>query len=488
MTHLTAFHVSMDSIQASFTMRRAAVTCVVLLMIAVVSSVAVAKDDADTPHYRFLTLLPSEEPLPPLFPLELQDYFGFGFAIFGLLLAAGGGIGGGGILVPVYILILDFPVKQAIPLASVTVLGGAVANNILNSVKRHPNHPSRPLTDWDLILLLEPMTMFGTLVGADLNDFLPESVIVVLLLLLLTVTAYKTLVKANALYEKESIALQREMESAAKNDEAQDDDVSLLLDSDEEKVNTLPRTVYGATDSDNVPVSKLELSRQETSFEDQHQAWTDATKLTALFAVVTAINLFKGGPEAGGGPVGVQVCDKTCFWMSEVIMLLVIVVFTVNARASLLRRLKSGGPVTSDIQWDETNTVTYPALGIAAGLVAGLFGIGGGIVKGPLMLALDVHPAVASATSASMILFTSSTACISYSVFGLLVYDYADVCILIGFVSTLAGQTAMALLMRRYQRNSYIGYSIGLVVAISAVCMTVESVIEILAQSNSRQL
>jgi len=61
--------------------------------------------------------------LPPLFPLQPLDYLGFGSAIVGLILAAGGGIGGGGILVPIYILALEFPVKHAIPLASVTVLG-----------------------------------------------------------------------------------------------------------------------------------------------------------------------------------------------------------------------------------------------------------------------------------------------------------------------------------------------------------------------------
>ena len=38
------------------------------------------------------------------------------------LLAAGVGIGGGRILVPIYILLLEFPVKHAIPLASTTVL------------------------------------------------------------------------------------------------------------------------------------------------------------------------------------------------------------------------------------------------------------------------------------------------------------------------------------------------------------------------------
>ena len=110
------------------------------------------------------------------------------------------------ILVPVYILLLEFPVKHAIPLASATVFGGAIANNILNAPKRHPDHPHRPVIDWDLILQLEPMTILGALVGAVLNDLLPDIVLVTMMVLLLTITAQKTLSKASKLYAKASVS------------------------------------------------------------------------------------------------------------------------------------------------------------------------------------------------------------------------------------------------------------------------------------------
>lgn len=97
------------------------------------------------------------------------------------------------------------------------------------------------------------------------------------------------------------------------------------------------------------------------------------------------------------------------------------------------------------------------------------------------MLELGVHPTVASATSAAMILFTSATATISYSIHGFVQYDYASACFAIGFVSALFGQSIMSFLMKRYNRPSYIAYSIGIVVAVSAFCMTVESVLSILS-------
>ena len=104
------------------------------------------------------SLLNEEKDIPNLFPFRWQDWIGFACTVLGLMLAAGGGIGGGGLLLPIYILIFGFPVKHAIPLASSTVWGGAVANNLLNCRKRHPENSSASCIDWDLLLQLEPMT------------------------------------------------------------------------------------------------------------------------------------------------------------------------------------------------------------------------------------------------------------------------------------------------------------------------------------------
>jgi uncharacterized membrane protein YfcA len=106
---------------------------------------------------------------------------------------------------------------------------------------------------------------------------------------------------------------------------------------------------------------------------------------------------------------------------------------------------------------------------------------GGGIVKGPLMLALGVHPTVSAATSSCMILFTSFTAATSFIVFGLLVADYAVICVIIGFFATLVGQIGLSYLMEKAQRNSYIAFSIGAVVLLSAFLMTIQSLLSLVA-------
>jgi uncharacterized membrane protein YfcA len=112
--------------------------------------------------------------------------------------------------------------------------------------------------------------------------------------------------------------------------------------------------------------------------------------------------------------------------------------------------------------------------------------IGGGIVKGPLMLAMGVHPAVSSASSACMILFTSFTATTSYVVFGTLVPDYAVAALILGFLATMAGQLGLSYLMKKSQRNSYIAFSIGGVVLLSAILMTFQSLVRMAEGANEK--
>ena len=132
--------------------------------------------------------------LKPLLPLEARDYFGFIAAAGSMLIASGGGIGGGGLLVPIFLLVMDFPVKHAVSLSNVTVFGGAVASAWLNAKKTHPL-ANRPLIDWNLFAMMEPLTLVGALIGADLNEILPDVVVVVLLVLLLGYIGIKTLEK-----------------------------------------------------------------------------------------------------------------------------------------------------------------------------------------------------------------------------------------------------------------------------------------------------
>ena len=98
-----------------------------------------------------------------------------------------------------------------------------------------------------------------------------------------------------------------------------------------------------------------------------------------------------------------------------------------------------------------------------------------------MMLAMGVHPAVVSATSSAMILFTSLAATTSFFVFGLLLFDFAIVGFVVGIIAASLGQILMRQARqarsasgRDFERNSYTAFAIGGVILVSALLMTIE--------------
>jgi len=48
----------------------------------------------------------------------------------------------------------------------------------------------------------------------------------------------------------------------------------------------------------------------------------------------------------------------------------------------------------TDIHWNTRIVTLYPFFGLCSGIMAGLLGIGGGLILGPLLLELGLHPTV----------------------------------------------------------------------------------------------
>jgi uncharacterized membrane protein YfcA len=311
-----------------------------------------------------------------LFPFNWADFWGFALATIGLLLAAGGGIGGGGILVPIYCLVLDFSPKHAIPLSNITVLGGALANTILNASKRHPT-ADRPLIDWDMILVMEPLTIAGALMGALINKVLPELLLAVLLVLLLAITAQNTLSKAIQLYRKETAQMNHESELTKLVEDQQRND-----DDGDEEVDDENKDAKGdePDESQMVTVMSKEHEELQAILEyERHHSQHNIILLVVMFIVVLIINVSKGG-GAFKSPLGIT-CGSSAFWMSNFLLLAWILAISIHARVVLLHKYERKAACNyvyqpGDIVWDERATVVYPIICTFAGFFAGMFGVG----------------------------------------------------------------------------------------------------------------
>jgi uncharacterized membrane protein YfcA len=115
-------------------------------------------------------------------------------AVFICALAVAGGVGGGALYMPIYVWVME-DAHLAVPLAKVTTNGVAVAAACFNFSKSHPDDPRKPIINYDVALLLEPLTLIGTVIGVLLNVGMTSGQVLVTLVTVLSVTAYKTYVK-----------------------------------------------------------------------------------------------------------------------------------------------------------------------------------------------------------------------------------------------------------------------------------------------------
>lgn len=345
--------------------------------------------------------------------------------------------------------------------------------------------------------------------GAFLSKVLPDWILIIALVFLLAFTTYTTLEKGVQQWNKESKTFADEKRSILTKTLEKDDDDSeslpLLSDRNPHKENIV---VVRTEDEENnleetkpavAPLSidkpalasrlgetsqELEALLAEESKTPMDKVWM----ITIMIVVVIILNLLKGGGVMFPSPLGLD-CAGSGYWFITVLVFVWILGFSYHTRNLLIEkwRLKLKlryRYIEGDVEWNPTNTLIYPAICFFAGFFAGLFGIGGGIVKGPLMLFMGVHPLVASATCAVMIMFTSLAGTTMYIAFGTLQWDYGWFMFVLGLAATCVGQFGVSYLVQKYRRVSLVSLSIGAVVALSTVLMAIQSIFSLIDYEN----
>jgi uncharacterized membrane protein YfcA len=468
-----------------------------------------------------------------LFPLSRTEIYGSIAAFISNILAAGSGLGGGGLLVPAYILTMGLSSHEAIPLSKATIFGSSIASFLINVRKRHPLARDRPLIDYETVLLLEPMTLAGTIIGVNMNKVFPEWLITVCIVWLLTKTSLRTYAKGISIWKQERAAdnkmladivnywkllpsqsnfkqfqavaraylkwkaYKRPTASLTSSAKVLGKTLEMPNPQDDDR-SSLASTVLSINDLDddldlsdnaseeetlmNAGVQKSHLLIDHMPTLDELKAYRSRVPygdLVVLFMTWIGLVLFSLAKGGHGSPsiIGLA-CGSLGYW------LLVALSFPFFAFATLYygikiarahRFLQASGYeyLKGDMVWDRAAVIRYPALCTAAGLAAGLLGIGGGMVKGPLLLEMGLLPQVASATSSSMILFTSSATTIQFIVLGTLSVDHALWHGFIGFVAGVIGQYGVSYLIKKYRTAAFVIFLIAGVVGFSGMIMGV---------------
>lgn len=86
-----------------------------------------------------------------LFPMNISEVSSTLMIFIGYMLCAAGGIGGGPVTLPILVLLSNFRVGEAAPLANFLICVGLLFRYILNSRKKHPVIPNRIRVDYTIV-------------------------------------------------------------------------------------------------------------------------------------------------------------------------------------------------------------------------------------------------------------------------------------------------------------------------------------------------
>jgi len=130
-------------------------------------------------------------------------------------------------------------------------------------------------------------------------------------------------------------------------------------------------------------------------------------------------------------------------------------------RKYLHRKEKNYEYGVTDLKWTYKRLGVFMSISFVTGVLAALFGLGGGTLNSPTFLELGVLPAQVPATSGILILLTSSVALIQYIALGKLSIPYFLWFIFVGFLGGVSGHLGIRAYIKKYKKQSAIVFFIG---------------------------
>ena len=129
-----------------------------------------------------------------IFPMKELELWGMMVVFGALILANMGGVGGGGMVVPIAILFFKLDAKNAIALSNFSIFLSSAIRYILNAPLPHPlKNGTGILVDLNLAVIMLPLIISGVSFGVMLNMIMPDIIIVIAFVGLLMYLGYGVL-------------------------------------------------------------------------------------------------------------------------------------------------------------------------------------------------------------------------------------------------------------------------------------------------------
>ena len=453
-----------------------------------------------------------------------RDMFGMIVWFITAGIATACGVGGGGIYVPLGILLLNFAPKPSSGLSQASIFGASLGGLLLNLRNKHPyavkvsrSHDdyksvpwneqmsddntmyyTRPLIDFDMALFLAPMEMAGAVMGVLIQKLLPNWLYLTLAAIILGFTAYKTYMQFKVTQQKEIDDRFIAQELAHATSSVDETPESSTLDNLLEESLEMPmqQTTKKSIHQEAVGQDAVDKHIGEDDSEPRTEANTDVDSekaerrlywlqqdarqfpreklcaLSILWIGLVILTFMKGGKGVD------SIVGITCASPWYGVLIGVQFAWTMGISAVFGYKLKKQTEDKvacdywmhpQDVVWDFQKVQFYAFFTFIAGVVAGMIGIGGGMILGPLMLVMGINPRVSSATTATMIVLTSSSVAVLFVTYGLVPWQYAVTFFCVCFSGSYIGKAKIDGYVKQSGRASLLILLLSVIIALATL-------------------
>mmetsp|Transcript_65612 Transcript_65612/g.125131 ORF Transcript_65612/g.125131 Transcript_65612/m.125131 type:complete len:531 (-) Transcript_65612:34-1626(-) len=426
----------------------------------------------------------------PLLPTDVATLV----TLFFVAAAAGAaGIGGGGLNVPLLMVLDDFTMKEAVPLSHVAVMGNAIAQVIFNVRARHPASPYRPLIHYEFAFLMLPAQLTGSSMGVVIGRVMPPSLLIVLALGLLALATAKSLRKGwvmvrNSRQVPESNVSETPASPKEKHASPEGNSQREFLQESLPPVLPLSRSSPGVLrealpcpDAQNVqagysgvsrtlsgtvlPVGGRNIgllalpdSRSPVAAQSLPPMRIPKTIIAYMvaFSIVYCLDFILMSKDVFGTVRCSPIYWVALFGLYPFAAASIFLGVKHVKRLAHWHEMRGDPPLEGDPPLTVATAIVLPSTAVVIGLLAGLLGLGGGEFLVPILLEFGVAPHVSSATSGLLIFLSTSSDIIHYFCAGTLEPTMGYAIFL--FVLNMAGATVGLQLVKTsfVQKRSYL--------------------------------
>ena len=327
------------------------------------------------------------------------------------------GIGGGALLLPILIFLLDIPILLAVPITIACIMGNSFVRATILFPKKH-RVADTSMIDYTILLLLVPADAIGSLVGALLSQIVEAEPLLWIISVITFFTALKTLKKGHKLRKQQ------------------------LETGDTETIHI-----------DGISLQVLPINSIDTGiYVANGYAMKGLFAFEFIFIILSICRVYV--PEM----------DVTIIFLIILASLFTLVVgFRMNIEPS----------VSPNMKWEKKVALGIIAAGMCIGTVSTLVGVGGGMFVAPLLLHSGVTPEVMAATNSMSTFFSSFATLLQFIVLGRVEPEISTFCMLLS-------ATAASIGLRIVAKSTWtIVVALGVLIGVASILMIVKASLEI---------